>query len=83
MFPASIPDKETIRQHVQVYRILQQTSNTRALEQKVCQSGIDVVNRWKALEQMDGNRPHRPMREYYAELELLLGPFLLCYTLAM
>ncbi len=47
-----------------------------ALEQKVGQSDIDLVNHWKALERLDENRPHRPMRQHYAELELLLGPFL-------
>jgi hypothetical protein len=76
LFPASIPDKETLRKRIQVYRTLRRTSDTRALEQKVAQSDIDVVNRWKALERADGNRPHRPMRQHYAELELLIGPFL-------
>jgi hypothetical protein len=76
LFPASILDKETLRKRVQVYQTLWRTSETRALEQKVGQSDIDVVNRWKALERADGNRPHRPMRQHYAELELLIGPFL-------
>jgi hypothetical protein len=82
LFPASIPDVETLRKRVQVYRTLRRTSDTRALEQKVGQSDIDVVNRWKALERADGNRPHRPMRQHYAKLELLIGPFLR-YTWAM
>jgi hypothetical protein len=82
MFPPSVADKETLRMRVQVYRTLRRTSDTRALEQKVSQSDIDVVNRWKLLERADGNRPHRPMRQHYAELELLLEPFLR-YTWAM
>jgi hypothetical protein len=82
LFPASISDKEILRERIQVYRTLRRTSDTRALEQKVAQSDIDVVNRWKSLERADGNRPHRPMRQHYAKLELLLAPFL-CYTLAM
>jgi hypothetical protein len=82
LFPASIPDKETLRMRIQVYRTLQRTSDTRALEMKVGRNDIDVVNRWKTLEQADGNRPHRPMRQHYAELELLIGPFLR-YTKAM
>jgi hypothetical protein len=82
LFPASIPDKETLRVRIQVYRTLRRTSDTRALEQKVDRSDIDVVNRWKALERANGNRPNRPMRQHYAELELLLGPFLR-YTWAM
>jgi hypothetical protein len=76
LFPPSIPDKGTLRQRVQVYRTLRRTSDTRALNQKISASDIDVVNRWKAVERADGNRPHRPMRQHYAELELLLEPFL-------
>ncbi len=68
--------------HVQVYRTLGRTSDIRALVMKVGRNDIDVVNRWKALEQADGNRPHPPMRQHYAKLELLIGPFLR-YTLAM
>jgi hypothetical protein len=82
MFLASIPDKEMLQQRVQIYQTLRRTSDTRAPEQKVGQSDIDVVNRWKALERADGNRPHHPMRQHYAELELLIGSFLR-YTLAM
>jgi hypothetical protein len=82
LFPPSVADKETLRTRVQVYRTLRRTSDTWALEQKVSQSDIDVVNRWKSLERAEGNRPHRPMRQHYAELELLLKPFLR-YTWAM
>jgi hypothetical protein len=76
LFPPSIPDKETLRQRVQVYCTLQRTSDTRALNQKVSALDIDVVNHWKAVNHADGNMPHCPMRQHYAELELLLGPFL-------
>jgi vacuolar-type H+-ATPase subunit I/STV1 len=82
LFPPSITSLEILRQRVQVYRTLKRTSDTRAIEKKVRQSDIDVVNRWKALERADGNRPNQPMRQHYAELELLLGPFLR-YTWSM
>ena len=82
LFPPSISDKEVLGTRVQVYQTLRRTSDTRALEQKVGQSDIDVVNRWKALERADGNIPHCPMQQHYAKLELLLGPFLR-YTWAM
>jgi hypothetical protein len=82
LFPPSISSKEILRQRVQVYRTLRRTSDTRAIEKKVRQTDIDVVNRWKAVESADGNRPNRPMRQHYAELELLIGPFLR-YTWAM
>jgi hypothetical protein len=77
LFPTSVPNKETLWKRVPVYRTLRRMSDTCALEQKVGQSDIDVVNRWKALEERaDRNRPHRPMRQHYAELELLIEPFL-------
>jgi hypothetical protein len=76
LFPPSISDKEVLRTRVQVYQTLCRTSDTRALEQKVGQSDIDVVNPWKAGERADGNIPHRPMQQHYTKLELRLGPFL-------
>jgi hypothetical protein len=83
LFLASITDKETLRKKVQVYKTLRHTSDTRAINKKVLKSDINIVNRWKSVERADGNRPHRPMRQHYAELEeLLFGPFLR-YTWAM
>jgi hypothetical protein len=82
LFPPSIGSKDMLRERVQVYRTLRRTSDTRAIEKKVGQTDIDVVNRWKSVERADGNRPNRPMRQHYAELELLLDPFLR-YTKAM
>jgi hypothetical protein len=76
LFPASVTDKEMLRKRVQVYRTLRRTSDTRAINKRIGQADIDVVNRWNSLESADGNRPHRPMRQHYAELELLIGPFL-------
>jgi hypothetical protein len=82
LFPASITERETLRKRVQVYRTLRRTSDTRALDKKVSKSDIDVMNQWKYLERADNNRPHHPMRQHYAELELLFGPFWR-YTWAM
>ena len=61
---------------------LSKTSDTRALEVAVRKDDVDIVNRWKTIEATQGSRPSRPMRQHYAQLELLLGPFLR-YTLAM
>jgi hypothetical protein len=49
---------------------------------KVSSNDIDVVNRWQSVEKAKGSCPARPMRQYYAELEQLLAPFLR-YTKAM
>jgi hypothetical protein len=82
LFLPSVAEKETLRTSVQAYQTLRQTSDTWSLKQKVSQSDIDVVNRWKSLKRAEGNRPHHPMRQHDAELELLLKPFLR-YTWAM
>jgi hypothetical protein len=76
LFPASIGDIETLRKRIHVFRTLRRTSDSIAIEEKVAQADIDVVNRWQAVEKAAGSRPNRPMRQHYAELELLLKPFL-------
>jgi hypothetical protein len=76
LFPASIEDKEILRKRVQAYRTFRRTSDSIAIEEKVAQTDIDVVNRWQTVEKAAGSRPNRPMRQHYAELELLLKPFL-------
>jgi hypothetical protein len=82
LFPPTITSREMLRQRYQAFRTLRRTSDTRALEMKVAQPDIDLVNRWKSVEKADGSRPARPMRQWYAEFALLLAPFLR-YTWAM
>lgn len=82
LFPPSIQDKDDISDHYQVYRTLRRSSDTRALEQEVRESDIDIVNRWQTVEKAKGNRPTLQMKYHYAQVELLLEPFLR-YTLAM
>jgi hypothetical protein len=82
MFPPDIENKEILRQKYQAFRTLRRTSDTRALEMKVSKNDIDIINRWQDIERAQGNRPSRPMRQHYAQLELLIAPFLR-YTWAM
>ncbi len=65
-----------MRKRVQAYRTFRRTSDSIAIEEKVAQADIDVINRWQTVEKAAGSRPNRPMRQHYAELELLLKPFL-------
>ncbi len=81
-FPTKIDSLEELRKSYQVFRTLQRTSDTQALEMKVNKDDIDVVNRWAGVEKAQGRRPAREMRHYYADITLLLKPFLR-YTLAM
>ena len=81
-FRADMDTEEKLRESYQCFRTFRRTSDTRALEKKVSKSNMDIVNRWKAVETAAGRVPSRSMRQHYAQLELLLGPFLR-YSFAM
>ena len=81
-FPTEISSIEDIEDRFSIYRSLRRASDTRAIEMKVAEADIDVVNRWKAVEMAKGARPSRSMRQHYAEVENLKLPFLR-YTKAM
>jgi hypothetical protein len=49
---------------------------------KVEKEDIDVVNRWKTIEKAKGTWPSRLMRLHYAEVSLLVKPFVR-YTWSM
>ena len=63
------------------YRTFRRTSDTRALEEKVDQTDIDIVNKWEQRGS-DKRKIAQPMRHHYAQFELLIKPFLR-YTYAM
>ena len=66
------------------FRSYRRTSNTRALEfrNKVFGEDIEIVNKWRAKERARGKQPANKMKLHYAEVEVLLRPFLR-YTEAM
>ena len=82
LFAVDVDTEDKIRDNYQCFRTFRRTSDTRALEKKVSESDVDIVNRWKTLETAEGSRPGRPMRQHYAQLDLLMKPFLR-YTFAM
>ena len=77
-FPAEITSTEDIEERFSIFRSLRRASDTRAIEMKVAEADIDVVNRWKGVEAAKGSRPSRSMRQHYAEVEHLRLPFLRC-----
>ena len=81
-FPLGIESVEDIAERVSVFRSLRRASATRALDRKVAESDIDIVNRWKSVEEAKGSKPKRSMRQHYAEVANLKQPFLR-YTYAM
>jgi hypothetical protein len=56
--------------------LFQRSSDTRALNQSVSREDIDLVNRWHQIEKADGSRPSLDMRYHYAQIDLLVEPFL-------
>lgn len=75
---------ELIHNYYSCFRTFRRSSNSRALEMgKVPKDDdIDVVNRWRTKENSKGKLSSMKMRQHYAEVELLLKPFLR-YTRAM
>jgi hypothetical protein len=50
LFPQNIGDKEELKKRFQAFRTFRRTSDTQAVEMKVAQDNIDVVNCWKSIE---------------------------------
>ena len=73
-----------IKKFYSCFRIFRRTSNSRAFEinDKLKQDDIDIVNRWRSEEKGNGKRPLYSMKQHYAEVSVLLKPFLR-YTHAM
>jgi len=76
LFPIHIDKPEKISQHYQCFRTFRRSSDTRAIEMGVSATDTNIVNRWKSIENAKGKKPNRAMHLHYAQLELLLGPFL-------
>jgi len=81
-FPQEIKTSEDIFERFSVFRSLRRASTTRAINQNVSSTDIDVINRWKSVEVGKGKKPNRPMRQHYTEISELTQPFLR-YTSAM
>ena len=82
MFPPDVTSTESLDQFYHCFRAFRKTSATRATNEAVKSIDVDIVNRWKTVESAKGSVPNRPMQQHYAQLDLLLGPFLR-YTGAM
>ena len=82
LFPPKIKEIEQVREIYHCFRTWRKTSDTRAIEKKVDGKDIDIVNRWDQVGDSQKKMVYQPMKQYYVQLELLLGPFLR-YTQAM
>ena len=82
LFPMKIKDVAQIRESYHIFRSTRRTSDTQALEAGVSVPDIDLVNRWGKVERAKGKRPGMEMKHHYADVSLLLRPFLR-YTKSM
>jgi hypothetical protein len=76
LFPASIKSKDDIRKKFNVFRSFRRGSDTRAMNQDVSSDDSHCVNRWKAKVKAKNKQPSLAMHHKYADLTMLLGPFL-------
>ena len=76
LFPPSISSSEDILDSYKCNRTFRRSSDTRALEQKVDSQDINLVNRWEQATLQQSKKSSQPMKQHYAQFELLLKPFL-------
>jgi hypothetical protein len=76
LLPATIEDVDELRKRYQVFRSFRRSSDTRALDQWVAETDINIVNRWASVEKAKGRCPGQAMRNCYADVTLLIIPFL-------
>jgi hypothetical protein len=81
-FPSVIKTEEDIRERFNIFRSMRRGSDTRAKEENVSDSDINIVNRWKAEQRAGTRKPGLSMSQMYTDPSLLLKPFLR-YTAAM
>ena len=83
IFPPDIKTKENLIESYHCFRSFRRASDTRAMEMKVAVTDIEIVNRWGQEQRSKHNsKINMPMRQHYAQPELLIAPFLR-YTTAM
>ena len=75
LFPPTIKTTEDIKSYYHCFRTLRRISDTRALEMTANANDIDIVHRWEKVEKAGGRKLLQPMRQHYAQLELLIKLF--------
>ena len=76
LFPPEINSLESIREKYHCFRSFQRASDTRAIEEGVDPRDINVVNRWRQIENAKGRKPNLDMHQHYAEFQFLMKPFM-------
>ena len=76
LFPKKVTSVNDLKGMYQAFRSLRRSSDSHALNKKVAPTDIDIVNRWEGVESARGQRPGREMKYHYADVVLMLKPFL-------
>ena len=76
LFPPTITAYEDVVESYRVNRSLRRTANTRALEEKVTGTDIDLVSKWEQKGSSQRLINSQPMKHHYAQFDLILKPFL-------
>ena len=82
LFLKDIQSSDDIESKYDVFRTFSRGSDLQALSKGVSGVDIDIFNRWAKREKDGGSRPGMAMKHHYADIHLLLEPFLR-YTQAM
>jgi hypothetical protein len=81
-------DASIIEPDVQVYeeygisRSFRRGATTEARNQKVSESDINLMNRWRNFEKSGGKRPHMRMQDHYSNISLMI-PSLIRFSKAL
>ena len=70
-FPKDIRSVKDIKTHINIYRSLRRSSNSRAISEGVMKTDIDIVERWRNEQASKGQAPSEAMHIGYADQELL------------
>jgi hypothetical protein len=70
--PDLIKGSIDVHEFYSIFRSLRKGSTARAMDQGISKETIDLHNRWRTSESSGGQRSRRSMRDYYADLRLML-----------
>ena len=80
--PDLIPIETDVTIMYGVFRSLRRGSLSRATEEGLKGTDLDMINRWRKFEGNRGGKPHMSMREHYLEIKLILKR-ILAYSKAL
>jgi hypothetical protein len=70
--PDLIPEETDVVRMYGTFRSLRRGSLTRATEEGIKGTDLEMINRWRKFEKNKGGKPHMSMREHYLEIKLVI-----------